>query len=174
MEVEPFDYSYQGMKMTVFGANGFDKSIDYTMKLTVPSNKFGNAASVANNWLSKQNIPLLNLSVPKNITFHLNLSGFLANPKVKIIKVTSDGSDKGIVEQVTDGIKDKALEEANKLKKQAEARARQEADKLKKEAERRAKAEIDRLRKEAEDKIKKEADDKLKDLLKGKLPNFGF
>ncbi len=162
--VEPFDYKYQDIKMNISGANGFDKSIDYSMKVTVPSNKFGGAASLANNFLSKQNIPLLNLSVPKNITFHLNISGFLNNPKVKILKITSDGSDKGIVESVTDGIKDKAKEEADKLAKQAEERMKKEAeDLLKKQAE-------DLLKKQTEDKLKKEAED----LLKDNLPNFGW
>lgn len=167
VDVEPFDYAYQDIKMKVQGSNGFDKSIDYTMAVTVPSDKFGGAASVANNWLSKQKIPLLNLSVPKNITFHLNLSGFLQNPKVKILKVTSDGSDKGVVEQVTDGIKDKAKEEAEKLRKEAEDRARKEAQRLAKEA-------ADKVAKEAADKIKNDAGKKVDDLLKGKLPNFGF
>lgn len=170
VEVEPFDYEHQDIKMNVAGTNKFDKSIDYIMKLTVPSNKFGGAANIANDWLSKQNIPLLNLSAPKNITFHLNLTGLITNPKVKILKVTADGSDKGVVEQVTTQIKDKAKEEAEKLRKQAEERARKEADKLKKQAEERAKKEADKLKKQAEDKIRQEAED----LLKDKLPNFGW
>ena len=115
VNVEPFDYAYQDIKMNLYGSNGFDKSIDYTMKLTVPSDKFGGAASVANNWLSKQSIPLLNISVPKEITFHLNLSGLISKPNVKIVKVTADGSDKGVIEQVTSGIADKAKAEANKI-----------------------------------------------------------
>ena len=172
--VEPFDYEYQDIKMNVFGSNGFDKSIDYTMKLTIPSNKFGGAAGIANDFLKKQNIPLLNLSVPKDITFHLNISGFLQNPVVKIVKITSNGSDKGIVEQVVDNVKDKAKEEAEKIKKQLEEKARMEAEKLKKEAERKAKEVADKLKKEMEDKLKKEAADKLEDILKGKLPDFGF
>ena len=170
VEVEPFDYAYQDIKMNISGSNKFDKTINYLMKVTVPSNKFGGAASVANDWLSKQNIPLLNLSVPKEITFHLNLSGLITKPKVKILKVTSDGSDKGVVEQVTDEIKDKAKEEAEKLKQQAEERAKKEAEKLKKQAEDQARKEADKLQKEVEDKLKKEAED----LLKDKLPNFGW
>ena len=183
VDVEPFDYEFKDIKMNVFGSNGFDKSINYTMKVTVPSNKFGGAAGIANDFLKNNNIPLLNLSVPKNITFHLNLSGFLQNPKVKILKVTADGSNKGIVEQVTDDIKDKAKEEAEKIKKEAEKRAKEAAEKLKKELEERLKKELeDKLKKELEDKLKKEMEDKLKkesenildDILKDKLPNFGF
>lgn len=175
VDVEPFEYAYQDIKMKVQGSNGFDKSIDYTMAVTIPSDKFGGAASIANSWLSKQKIPLLNLSAPKNITFHLNLSGFLQNPKVKILKVTTDGSDKGVVQQITDGVVDKAKEEAEKLKKEAEAYARKEAQRLAKEAANRlAKEAADKLAKEAADKLKKEAGTKVEDLLKGKLPKFGF
>lgn len=174
VNVEPFDYEYEDIKMNLFGSNGFDKTIDYTMKLTVPSNKFGNAASVANTWLSKQNIPLLNLSVPKNITFHLNLSGLINKPKVKIVKVTADGSDKGVVEQITSGVVDKAKEEADKLKKELEAKAKAEAERLKKEAEAKIKAEAEKLKKEAEERARKEAEKILNDALKDKLPNFGF
>ncbi len=174
VNVEPFDYQYQDIKMNLFGSNGFDKTIDYTMKLTVPSDKFGGAASIANNWLSKQNIPLLNLSVPKEITFHLNLSGLINKPKVSILKVTADKSDKGIVEQITTNIADKAKAEAEKLRKEAERKAREEAEKLKKELERKAKQEADRIAKEAAERAKKEAEKTIKDALKDKLPNFGF
>lgn len=174
VDVEPFEYAYQDIKMNVQGSNGFDKSIDYTMAVTVPSDKFGGAASIANSWLSKQSIPLLNLSVPKNITFHLNLSGFLQSPKVSILKITTDGSDKGVVDQIKDNVVDKAKEEAEKLKAEAEKKAKEAAAKLKAEAEKQAKAAADKLKKEAEDRIKKEAEDRAKELLKGKLPNFGF
>lgn len=174
VNVEPFDYEYQDIKMNLFGSNGFDKTIDYTMKLTVPSNKFGNAASVANDWLSKQKIPLLNLSVPKNITFHLNLSGLMNKPNVKITKVTTDGSDKGVVEQIKTDLIDKAKTEANKFKNEAEAKAKAEAERLKKEAEAKIKAEAERLKKEAEAKAKEEAAKIIKGALKDKLPKFGF
>jgi len=174
VNVEPFDYVYQDIKMNLFGSNGFDKTIDYTIKLTVPSNKFGNAASVANDWLSKQKIPLLNLSVPKEITFDLNVSGLISSPKVKILKVSADGSDKGVVQQVTTQVVDKAKEEAEKLKKEMEAKAKAEADKLKKDLEAKAKAEADKIKNDAANKAKAEADKILNDALKNKLPKFGF
>lgn len=174
VNVEPFDYVYQDMKLNLYGSNGFDKTMDYTIKLTVPSNKFGNAANVANDWLSKQKIPLLNLSVPKDITFHLNVSGLINKPVVKIIKVTTDGSDKGVIQQITTNVADQAKAEADKLKKEAEARAKAEAEKLKKELEAKAKAEADKLKKEAEERAKKEAEKILNDALKDKLPKFGF
>lgn len=169
VNVEPFDYNYQDVKMHLYGSNGFDKTIDYVMQITVPSNKFGGAANVANQWLSQQNIPLLNAAVPSEITFHLNVKGLINSPKVKIAKVTTGKSNKGVAEQIKENVVDKAKEEAEKLRKQAEQKAREEAEKLRQQAEQKAREEAERLRKEAEDKIKNEADKILDN-----LPNFGF
>ena len=110
--------------------NGFDKTIDYVMKLTVPTDKFGGAASIANNFLSKQNIPLFNLAVPQNITFHLNVAGLLTSPTVKIVKVTADESGKGIKDQIKDNVKEQLTNVKDDIKNQAQ----QEADKLKEQA----------------------------------------
>jgi hypothetical protein len=176
VNVDPFDINLKDMKMNIVGSNGFDESIEYLVKLTVPSDKFGGEASIANNFLSKQNIPLLNLAVPQNLTFHLNVDGFLKNPNVKIAKVTADQGEKGIKEQIKDTVKeeiDNAKERAQQELDAQKQKAQQELDAQKQKAQEelnKQKAEAERRAKEEADKLKEDAKNKAKEKLKG----FGF
>lgn len=176
VNVDPFDIKLKDMSMNIVGSNGFDESIEYLVKLTVPSDKFGGAASIANNFLSKQNIPLLNLAVPQNLTFHLNVDGFLKNPNVKIAKVTADQGEKGIKEQIKETVKeefDNAKERAQQELDAQKQKAQQELDAQKQKAQdelNKQKAEAERRAKEEADKLKEDAKNKAKEKLKG----FGF
>lgn len=176
VNVDPFDIKLKDINMNIVGSNGFDESIEYIMKVTVPTDKFGGAASVANNFLSQQKIPLLNLAVPQNLTFHLNVDGFLKNPNVKIVKVTADQGEKGIKDQVKETVKeeiDKAKERAQQELDAQKQKAQQELDAQKQKAEdeaRKAKEEAERRAKEEADKLKEDAKNKAKEKLKG----FGF
>jgi hypothetical protein len=176
VNVDPFDIKLKDIKMNIEGSNGFDETIDYLMKVTVPSDKFGNAAALANDFLSKQNIPLFNLAAPQNITFHLNVAGMLNNPNVKILKVTADQGDRSI----KDAVKETVKEELDKAKQQVldevdaqKQKAQDELDAQKKKAEeelRKQKEEAERKAQEEADKLKQDAKDKVKDKFKG----FGF
>jgi hypothetical protein len=176
VNVEPFQVKMQDMVMDMEGSNGFDQSINYIVKMTVPSDKFGGAATLANDFLSKQKIPLFNLSVPQNITFHLNVTGSLTSPKVAITKVTADQSDKGIKDQIKDSVKEqvntvkediqnKAQAEVEKAKAQAAA----EAEKLKQQAQ----TEAEKLKQKAQEEADK-AKENVKDQVKDKLKGFGW
>lgn len=176
VNVDPFDIKLKDINMNIVGSNGFDESIEYTMRVTVPTDKFGGAASVANNFLSQQKIPLLNLAVPQNLTFHLNVDGFLKNPNVKIVKVTADQGERSIKDQVKDTVKeelDKAKERAQQELDAQKQKAQQELDAQRQRAEeeaRKAKEEAERRAKEEADKLKEDAKNKAKDKLRG----FGF
>jgi hypothetical protein len=176
VNVDPFDIKLKDIKMNIEGSNGFDETINYLMRITVPSDKFGNAAALANDFLKKQNIPLFNLSAPQNITFHLNVDGLLSNPNVKIVKVTADQGDRSIRDQVKDTVKeelDRAKQQAQQELDKQKERAQQELDAQKQKAEeelRKQKEEAERRAQEEAERLKQEAKDKAKQKLRG----FGF
>lgn len=142
------------------GKHGLASDMDYKLAFEVPREKLNKnaAGAAANNLLgqltSQMSAKGLNVSPGDFIKFDVLVSGTMKDPKfkVKFLDLGKTASNIG------DAIKQKAEEEANRLKKEAEDRLRSEADKLKTEAEAKVKAEADRLKKEAEDRLKAEAD----------------
>ena len=167
VDVEPFEIKMKDVDMQIAGSNGFDQSIDYQISLSVPSDKFGGAATLANNFLSKQNIPLLNLAVPQLITFYLDVDGMLSEPQVSIAKVSVDQSEKGVKEQLKeniqdqlDNVKEQAKEQLDKVKENVQEKVEEAKDKAKEE-----------VQQEVE-KVKEDIKENIKDKLKGK--GFGW
>ena len=167
VDLEPFEVKMKDVDMQIAGSNGFDQSIDYQISLSVPSDKFGWAATLANNFLSKQNIPLLNLAVPQSITFYLDVGGMLSEPQVSIAKVSVDQSEKGVKEQLKetiqdqlDNVKEQAKEELDKVKENAQEKVEEAKEKAKEE-----------VQQEVE-KVKEDIKENIKDKLKGK--GFGW
>lgn len=163
VNVDPTDFKFgNGYNVNVKGSNGFDQSIDYDMRMDVPTKELGGAGALAQSYLSK--IPGLGATVPDLLNFTFKVTGTAAKPQIKLLNVGAGGgsSAKEILTNTVEDLKKKAEEEAkakvDELKKQAEQQARDAADKAKKEAEQRAR--------EAVDKAKKEAEDKLKDVFK--------
>jgi ElaB/YqjD/DUF883 family membrane-anchored ribosome-binding protein len=163
VDVEPFEVKMKDVDMQIAGSNGFDQSIDYQISLRVPSDKFGGAATLANNFLSKQSIPLLNLAVPQSITFYLDVSGMLSEPQVSIAKVSVDQSEKGVKEQLKENIQD----QLDDVKEQA----KEELDKVKEKVEEVKDKAKDEVQQEVE-KMKEDIKENIKDKLKGK--GFGW
>jgi hypothetical protein len=169
VNVDPTDVKFgNGYNINFKGANGFDQSIDYDVRLDVPGKELGAATSLAQGMLAK--VPGLSGAMPDVVGFLFGVTGTAAKPKVTLKGVNAGGgSAKDMVTNAAEDLKKKAEEEAKKqaeeLKKKAEDElnkqkqaAQQAADKAKKEAEQKAK--------EAADKAKKEAEQKLKDVFK--------
>ncbi len=163
--VDPTDIKFgNGYNVNVKGTNGFDQSIDYDMRMDVPTKALGGAGALAQSYLSK--IPGLGATVPDILNFTFKVTGTTSKPQVKLSNVGAGsgggGSVKETLTNTVNDLKAKAEEEAKakveEVKKQAEEQAKQAVDKAKKEAEQRAK--------EAADKAKKEAENKLKDVFK--------
>lgn len=167
VNVKPFDANLAGIPTNIAGSTGFDQTIDYTLGMNIPTSKLPSAATGAiNGLISKANAKGANFSMAENVKMNVKMGGTVSNPTV-----TTDIKETG--GKVVDALKDKAKEEVDKLKKEAEAKAKAEAERLKSEAEAKAKAETERLKKEAEakakaeaEKLKKEAEKKAKDALK--------
>ncbi len=139
---QPFDVKIKDYAANVSGSSGIDGSMDYTVKLDIPTGQVGTQVT---SFLSSQlNTPINNV---ERVKLDLGVEGTFKKPQVKIKGSSASG-------QVKDALTNKANAEIDKAKEQAKA----EAEKLKAEAEAKAKAEADRLKAEAEAKIKAEQD----------------
>lgn len=187
--VDPFDIKWADSKANVSGSNGFDNTLDYLVKMDIPSKDLGSAFSEASSVLSKQaKSSGLNIGSGDRVEMDLKIGGTTDDPSIKPVLAGAKGDNlkdaaKAELEKQKAELEKRAKEEAAKLKKQAEAealklkkeaeeRAKKEADRLKKEAEAKAKKEAERLKKEAEEKAKKEAEQKLKEKGKEGLNNL--
>ncbi|MCW5907459.1 MAG: AsmA family protein [Chitinophagales bacterium] len=173
VHVDPSDIKFgNGYNINYKGANGFDQSIDYDVRLDVPSKELGAATSIAQGYLSK--IPGMNAAMPDVVGFLFKITGTAAKPVVKLNGANAGGtSAKDMVTNVAEDLKKKAEEEAKKqadeLKQKAEAelqKQKQEAEQKAREAAEKAKKEAEQKAKEAADKAKKEAEQKAKEIFK--------
>lgn len=154
---DPFDVSAGSALLNISGSNGFDKSIQYLIKVDAPSGAAGQAANAAlSSVTGGQKI------IGERLKAEIRMGGTFDNPKVLGISGDGEGSPQSQAQQALQDkageIKDKATEEADRLKKEAEERARKEAERLKKEAEDRARMEADRLKNAADAKARQEAE----------------
>jgi cell division septum initiation protein DivIVA len=143
--VQPFEIEQHGIKMTVSGSNGFDLSIDYLIQMDVPRELLGPANTMVNGLLSKAAEKGVNVNVSKTVGVKVRMTGQVNDPKVDVsLASMTDGAG--------DDLKQQALDELERRKKELEDKARAEAEK--------AKAELERQRQEAEARAKAELDKK--------------
>ncbi len=180
VDIEPFDVKLANSKVTIAGSNGFDESINYTMKFEIPRSEFGGQANtLLDGLVSQANSKGTNLSIGEKVNLDVLVGGTVKKP---IIKTGLNNTGANLLDNVKEQAKAelekkkaeleaKAKAEAEKLKAQGQAeidaqkaKAQAEIDRQKKEAEEKARKEAERLKKEAEAQAKKEAEKKLKGL----------
>ncbi len=166
VDVEPFTIKVQDIAMKISGSNGFDKTIDYNLSLSVPTDKFGGAASIANNFLAQQKIPLLNLAVPTKINFDLNVLGPMSNPKVKIVKVTGNNSSQSIQNQIRDNLQQTGKQIKDQVVDEAKDQLDQVKETIKDQVNGGSKGDA---REQVQDQI-----DKAKESIKDRIKGFGW
>ena len=162
LNVQPFDLKISKSKAKVSGWNSLDGKMDYTMAASINRDEFGGAANAqATQLMGALNQKVgANMQLPQFIDLDVKITGDVTDPKFAVYpKGTSGEANKSVKDQVKDVLVDKAKEEAEKLKQQAEEEARKKADELKAQAQ----AEADKQKKIAEDKVKAEADKLKKD-----------
>lgn len=167
VNVDPTDLKFgNGYNMNVKGSNGFDQTIDYDMRMDVPTKDLGAATAIAQSALSK--IPGLGGSMPDVVSFVLNVTGTTSKPKVKLSKILSGGgtSVKDMAKDAIDDLKKRAEEEVKKQTDELKKKAEEELQKQKQVAEQKAKEAIEKAKKDAADRAKKEAEKQLKDVFK--------
>lgn len=139
--VQPFDLKVDDIKMTVYGSNGFDQSIDYAINMEVPRAMLGGADKLMADLGKQASARGLNLQLSSTINVKVKMTGSVTDPKI-----TVDLAD------MTDGaaanLKQQALDELERRKKELEDKAKQEAERLK--------LELEKKKKEAEQKGREE------------------
>lgn len=169
VNVEPFDFSIGNMKTTFGGRHGFDNVLGYKMAMEVPSGAIGKAA---NNLLSQYGAGSL---VGDKIPVNVGIEGTMLDPKVRIIGVGGgSGQNTTVADVAKDAAKqqidnqiDKAKEELDNRRQEAEAQAKAELDQKQAEAEAKARQEIEKKKKTVQDSLKKKSRGVLKDIIGG-------
>ncbi|HRF99787.1 MAG TPA: AsmA family protein [Bacteroidia bacterium] len=165
----------------ITGSTGFDQTIDYNWKMTVPTEMFGaQANNMVGSLLGQANAAAgTNLSMPKTVKVNVGFGGTVTNPTVKT--GTKAGETGGTVkDQLVGTVKDKANEEAQKILADAQAQveklkadAQTASDKLKAEAYAAADKQVEDVKnpiakiaaKKAAELAKKEADKQAQKIL---------
>jgi GTPase involved in cell partitioning and DNA repair len=116
------------------GSGGFDKTIDYTVSIDVPSDKLGYAKSYAQGLLAKAPIPGLNGILPEILTFNLKVGGTIEKPIVNVGRMTAGSNEKSVQQQATETIKEEEQKAADDLKNKAQIEAEKQVDLAKENA----------------------------------------
>ncbi|MDJ1494702.1 AsmA-like C-terminal region-containing protein [Cytophagaceae bacterium DM2B3-1] len=145
---QPFDVKLKDYTANVSGSNGLDGSLDYKVKVDVPTGKVG--AQVTSFLSSQLKTPVTN---PEKIQLDLGVGGTFNKPQIKILGSSATG-------QLKSALTDKANAEVDKAKAQAQA----ELEKKKAELEQKAKAEAEAKLKAEQDKINAEIAKQKKEL----------
>ncbi len=170
--VEPFDFKYQDIAMTIAGSHSLLNVMDYGVLMDVPSNKMGPAKGMVDGLLAQSPIPgITPTSLPDMLRFKVGITGDMAKPKIDVKLLGSGGSTSPVKDLVNDQV-DKVKEEFDKQKDEAIKQAEDAKRKAEEEAQRQldeAKRKADEAKKKAEEEAKKKAKeeaDKLKDKIK--------
>ncbi|MCI5059295.1 MAG: hypothetical protein MRY83_24490 [Flavobacteriales bacterium] len=147
LELNPFEIKSGESTAMISGWNSFDESLEYNLDITVPTSELGGMAAGLTAMMGS-----FSGVAPKEIKAGVQITGTISDPKINV-------SIKDMVSDLQSDIKDKAKEELDKAKAEAERRAKEELDKAKAEAEARIKEQAEKIRAEAKkqaDRIKKE------------------
>ena len=165
----------------ITGSTGFDQTIDYNWKMTVPTEMFGAQANNMVAGLLGQASSAIGttVSMPKTIKVNVGFGGTVTNPTVKTGTKAGEGGGT-VKDQLVSTVKDKANEEAQKILADAQAQveklkadAQVASDKLKAEAYAAADKQVEDVKnpiakiaaKKAAELAKKEADKQAQKLL---------
>lgn len=165
VKVDPTDFVLGKEIPSIFkGSHGFDQSLDYVLKLDIPSKLMGGAAKeLVGGMLSKAGKSVgVDAGLPERVNVDLLIGGTSLDPKVT---AQIEGAA-GAVGNAVDDLKNKAKEELDKKKEELEQQAKEEIDKAKAEAEAKAreaadkaKADAEAAKKKAEEEAKRKADE---------------
>jgi hypothetical protein len=157
--VNPFETKMGNTNLMIAGEQGFDKTMDYGINLSIPRSVLGTANTSVSNLAAEKGI---SLASAENLNMLVKVTGDMAKPKVSIdMKETLAGTTEAVKEE----IKETAKKELETRKEDAKKQARAEADKIMKEAE----AQAEQLRKEAKklaDGVRYEANNNADKLIK--------
>jgi hypothetical protein len=130
--VKPFPTKFGNINANIGGSTGFDQSLAYVVNMEIPRSEFGGQANnVLSGLVADANKKGAKFSLGELVPVGILVGGTVLAPTVTT-------SLKNSMNSAVDELKNKALEELNKKKAEAEAQARGEAGKLIEDADKRA------------------------------------
>ncbi|MEA1886219.1 MAG: AsmA-like C-terminal region-containing protein [Bacteroidota bacterium] len=154
--IKPFDTKLGDMNVTISGDHGLDQTINYLVKVEVPSSELPpGMSSVLTGLAARAALLGIEYYQPEIIKMKVRIGGTIKDPTITPFLGQSD--DTSPVSSVTESLKEAAGEKIEEVKDQVSDEARKQADKMLAEAQKRAdmiKAEAT----EAAEKLRKEAD----------------
>ncbi len=157
--VDPFETNIGKTKLLMSGEQGFDKTMDYDINITLPRSLLGTANTTISNLASSKGI---NIASSDEINMLVNVSGDMANPKVSLDMKESLSST---TETIKEELKETATKELESRKEDAKKEAQEQADKIMADAETKAK-QIKKEAKKAADAVRYESDKNADELVK--------
>ncbi len=99
INVKPFDFDIEGIKITAGGSHGFDMNMDYNVSLDVPAKYLGSEVGGLISNLSDQESKDMKVALP------IGISGNFSNPKINL---NTGSAVKQLTQQIIDKQKEKA------------------------------------------------------------------
>ena len=149
--VRPFDMQLNGMKATLGGSTGLDKTIDYDLKLDLPRSKLGKDVNqLLDNLAGKVSSLGVDFNPGDVMKLNTKITGTLSNPSIR--PMLDDQGSSGFKESLNNKIESTIEDEKEKAREKAEEKVLEQIEK----AEARAEELLDEARQKA-GKIKEEA-----------------
>lgn len=153
--LEPLSFTAENTNFVVSGSNGIDQSLDYSVKIRVPSKELNKQANTAISQIANKNIDLLQ---GEAIDLVGSIRGSVTDP---VVKFSTADLIKGVAAQATNVVKKEIQAQQAALTDTVNV----EIEKRKQELEKAKQAAADSIRRETE-RLKEEAKKKLKKLFK--------
>ncbi|MBW1294462.1 AsmA family protein [Aquimarina litoralis] len=99
INVKPFDFDIEGIKITAGGSHSFDMNMNYNVSLDVPAKYLGNEVGGLISQLSAQETNEMKVALP------IGISGNFSNPKINL---NTGKAVKQLTQQIIEKQKDKA------------------------------------------------------------------
>jgi len=105
IQVEPFDFNIKGVKVTVDGRHGLDKTIDYNLKMDVPASYLGGDVNKLLAKLDPSEAANMSVALP------VGLRGTISNPQVSVdTKAAVTTLTQKLIEKQKQDLKDKGVD----------------------------------------------------------------
>lgn len=163
LELKDFDYKVKDIAMTIGGKHAISQDMDYRIKARIPrklleSNAVGAAASSGLSALQSEAAKLgVNIKKSEFVNVMVNLTGSIANPKVKLKLLGGEGEETSVVEAA----KTEAKQQLQQKLDEGKAKATETATKAVDSAKTVVKKEVDKAAEDLTKKAKEAAKDKL-------------
>ena len=125
VEVKPFDVKVKDIGLNISGTHGLNQDMDYKIKARIPrklleKGAVGQAANSGFNLLQKEASKLgVSLQKSEFVNVLVQLTGSLADPKVKLNLLSGDG-EQTLAEAASETVKDELKAQEEKLRSEAE------------------------------------------------------